>query len=109
MLVSQPVAVAPVVTETTQPVATIGGVPMSMVEYFDLDYRNIDSREKKQLNEIYDYFSRQDKPLEAIWSDLRDIERRRGLTTNEPRHARVWRWIKLTKEISSLQSQRDTL
>ena len=109
MLVSQPVAVAPVVTETTQPVATIGGVPMSMVEYFDLDYRNLESREKKQINEIYDYFARQDKPLEQIWMDLRDIERRRGLTTNEKRHERVWRWIKLSNQIQSLQSQRDTL
>lgn len=95
-----------VANNTTQPIAMFNEVPMFLIEYYGLDPRNIDDRQKKVLNETYDYFA--GKPIEDIWRTLRGVELKSGIG-NEPRYEKVWRWVKLTKQINNLQEKRDSV
>lgn len=105
---SVPMEVAPVVIEhqTTQPIM-ISGVPMMMVEYFDLDYRNLDGKTKQQLNEIFEHF-RGDGKQEDIYANLRALEAKRG-AFGEDRIEKLHRWIKISEQIKNLQAKRELL
>jgi hypothetical protein len=98
-----PVTVTP---ESTQPMM-LGGVPIMMIEYFGIDHRNIGDTEKRQLNDIYEYF-RGEGRQEDIYAGLRALEAKRG-ASNEGRIERLHRWIKISSQIKELQSRRELL
>jgi hypothetical protein len=99
--------VQPVVQRDTQPVM-FNGVPLMMVEFFELDPRNLSSQEKRQLNEIYEFFRKPDSKQEDLYSAMRSIEQARGITS-ESRVNRMHRWIKINQQINDLRVKRDML
>ena len=102
-VIDAPITVTPV---TTQPMM-LSGVPIMMIEYFELDHRNLDSRSKQQLNDIYEHF-RGEGRQEDIYSSLRALETKRGAGGSD-RIERLHRWIKISDQIKNLQLKRELL
>lgn len=93
--------------EVSQPVI-YKGVPLTLVEYFDVDIRAMSDKTVKQINEIYEFLP--DGNMGDKLVELRKVERKLGQPTlSETRYGRIWNYLKISRNIGNLKKQREAL
>jgi hypothetical protein len=86
----------------------INGVPLEIINHFDVDVRAMDNRTQGRLQDIVKFLPGEKLGDKLI--SLRDVERKLGAPAHgETRYGRVWNWLKVTSRIDDLVKQREAI
>lgn len=112
-VVSRPAMVRPASNMAAAPVATqsltpmVNGVPVDIINYFNIDIRNVDNRENSQLSEIYKLLKNDSKTDSDVILEISTIERKLGSPAyNESRYGKIWSYLKINSRIEDMEKQK---
>lgn len=102
------IAAAPVSTQSITP--SINGVPISLIDYFNIDIRNIESRDNNQLAEVYKLLKSDSETDGDVLLKIGEIERKLGSPAyNETRYGRIWSYLKINSRINEMEKQKKAM
>lgn len=107
---SQEIQIPLSIPETANIPVLIDGTPIELMDYFDLDIRDADSRAKGQLRDIYSMTQEGARDIGDILSRMRNIERQLGHPSfGETRYGKIWNWLKISGRINDLMKQQEAM
>lgn len=87
----------------------LSGVPIDMINYFDIDIKNLDDTQRNKLNDIYKFLSDKSKDG-SMYSRLRELELKLGSSDiHEKRYNKIWNYLSISNKIQSLENERRLL
>lgn len=99
------IAAAPVSTQSITP--SINGVPISLIDYFNVDIRKMESRDNDQLAEIYKLLKNDSETDSDVILKIGEIERKLGSPTyNETRYGKIWSYVRINSRIADMEKQK---
>lgn len=102
------IAAAPVSTQSITP--SINGVPISLIDYFNIDIRNIESRDNNQLAEVYKLLKSDSETDGDVLLKIGEIERKLGSPAyNETRYGRIWSYLRINSRINEMEKQKKAM
>lgn len=102
------IAASPVPTQSITPM--VNGVPIELIEYFNIDIRNTDSRDNNQLVEIYKLLKNDGETDGDMLLKIGEIERKLGSPAfNETRYGRIWSYLRINNRISEMEKQKKAM
>lgn len=114
--VQRPAMVRPPSNMTAAPVATqsivpmVNGVPIDLIDYFNIDIRNLDSRDSNQLSEVYKLLKSDSETEGDVLLKIGEIERKLGSPTyNETRYGRIWSYLRINSRINEMEKQKKAM
>jgi len=95
----------PVHIESNSPML-LSGVPIEMINYFDVDTKTLDDKQRNKLNDIYSFLN--DKSKEgSLFSKLRELELKLGSTEiHEKRYNKIWNYLTISNKIKEMEDER---
>lgn len=111
MLKGPPSIVAPPTHNDSKPIfAMEQGVPVDILEYFNIDPNDYGLVDKKQLNEIFNICVESCESKSELLEKLKFIENKIGVPLpGESRPVKIHRYLKVSKRIEELEKQRKTM
>lgn len=85
------------------------GVPFEIYKYFELSPEIIASKDTDKLRTIYEWAADSTQSMGDVMEKISVLERKLGQYYGERRYDKIWNWIKLTRNIESLEKQRNAL
>lgn len=102
------IAAAPVSTQSITP--SINGVPISLIDYFNIDIRTLESRDNNQLSEVYKLLKNDSETDGDVLLKIGEIERKLGSPTyNETRYGRIWSYLRINSRINEMEKQKKAM
>jgi hypothetical protein len=105
MTVSPVVEVPAVVTESTQALPSYEGIPLKLMDYFGMTFRDLDTDTKMKLTDTWEHFKGDKDPFLS----MAEMENKIGKGGYERVIDKLWRYSKLQNQIKSLEQQREAL
>lgn len=88
----------------------VDGIPIDFIRYFDIDIRNIENRDKSQLQEIYSLLDGAKRSPSDMLTELRNIQNKLGAPGyHETKFGKIWNYLKITRHINNLEKERKSL
>ena len=101
-------SVSPITRES--PPLIFDGVPLDLMDYFQIDFKNSDSDSKNKLREIYSILKDDYPDITNLLSKLSDIDRKLGAHGyQETRYGKIWNYLKVTEKIKGLEKYKLSL
>lgn len=102
------IAAPPVQTQSITPM--VNGVPIDLIEYFNIDIRNIENRDNEQLSEIYRLLKSDSETDADMLLKIGEIEQKIGMPAfNETRYGRIWSYLKINSRINEMEKQKKAM
>lgn len=107
--------VAPVQSVTTpvtaeQTASEVRGFPNSLCDFFNISTNELTEKSSKKIKDIYDWAKEGSGDLGDVCRKISQIEMELGSPRwDERRYDKVWLWVEMTKKMSSIDKQRQSL
>lgn len=102
------IAAAPVATQSITPM--VDGIPIDIIDYFNIDTMSINTRENNQLIDIYKLLKNDGDSDSDVILKIGEIERKLGYPAhNETRYGKVWSYVKINSRIIEMEKQKKAM
>jgi len=99
---------APVITDI--PPMQFDGIPIDFYRIFNVDLGTVPTKEIEKLKAIHEWSKEGSETVGDMMQKISKLERELGAPAlNEKRYDKMFRWVKMTKVITELEKQRESL